>query len=319
MSSPRIALIGADPLRLAATDLPIIPIARDLSNLARITEAALVVEALSEQPEHLPVKEAVLQELDAVAPITTIIATQRGPWLLTDLAAPLQHPERLIGFHSPVPHSPLVELLGHGASDPLRIERLWTWLQTRSYVPLAVADAPGGLVHRVAVPYFNEAARLVAEGYDLPTVEAAAQAAFGTATGPFAVMNAWGLPYVRRLAETLGTALGAFYGLAAPIEAQGDTPWHLEPGKPREEPAITARLWGVILHVALEMVSEHVTSPRDLDTGLCAALGWQLGPFAEIQARGPVHTARLAAATQARYRLWAPAAQETMVHRVHLD
>jgi hypothetical protein len=60
------------------------------------------------------------------------------------------------------------------------------------------------------------------------------------------------------------------------------------------------------------MISEHVTSPRDIDVGASLVLGWERGPFAEMHARGPLETARLCTPVQTRYRLWAPAALRTM-------
>jgi len=85
-------------------------------------------------------------------------------------------------------------------------------------VPVVVRDAPGFLVNRILMLYFNEALRLLSEGV---TIEAADRAMldFGMPMGPFALMDEIGLDTGQHAAGVLEGAFGKRIGAATPVLA----------------------------------------------------------------------------------------------------
>jgi enoyl-CoA hydratase/3-hydroxyacyl-CoA dehydrogenase len=213
-------------------------------------------------------------------------------------------------YFYPPARNRLVEVVPHRRTDARAVSLAWAWQERLGLLPIRAMDTPGFVVNRFFLPWLNEAVRLHEEGLSIATVEWAAKRAFGTPLGPFALMNATSVPMLYQATRSLGAALGAFYGPAVRLEAQAltDAPWRFE-GDPDESRAeiVARRLWGVTLHVALELVSEGVASPKDIDQGACVGLRWPTGPFEKMALLGPIETQALTSAVEGLYGLWEPA------------
>src|SRR5699024_2775213 len=72
-------------------------------------EADFVIEAVFEE---ISVKKQVFAELEEIISPEAILATNTSSLSVTEMAADLKHPERVIGFHffNPVAVMPLVEI-----------------------------------------------------------------------------------------------------------------------------------------------------------------------------------------------------------------
>src|SRR4051794_20569498 len=69
---------------------------RGTDDLADLSASRVVVEAVS---EDLGVKRAVLTALEAVVSPDVVLATNTSGLRVTDIAAPLVHPERVVAMH----------------------------------------------------------------------------------------------------------------------------------------------------------------------------------------------------------------------------
>lgn len=86
-----------------------------------VADAEFIQESVPERPE---LKQAVLAEIEAAAPATTIIGSSTSGILPTTLQANMEHPERLVVGHpyNPVYLLPVVEVVGGEQTDPQAIE-----------------------------------------------------------------------------------------------------------------------------------------------------------------------------------------------------
>ncbi|NOY13986.1 MAG: hypothetical protein GXP51_10040, partial [Deltaproteobacteria bacterium] len=144
------------------------------------------------------------------------------------------------------------------------------------------------------VPWLNEAARLYEEGYgSIAFIDQVACEVFGVGMGPFALMNATGVPIAMHAAAGLAGELGPFYApaniLCQQVESKQD--WnaeatdHLNDGSDQAE-VVTRRLVGASLGVAAQMVAEGVIDATSTDLGARTGLRWPIGPFELLEKLG---------------------------------
>ncbi len=263
-----------------------------------LAAADLAIEAVFEDQA---VKADVFRRLDEACRPDAILATNTSSFAVADLARATRRPGRVLGLHffyHPAKNR-LVEVVPHPATDRAALARAWTFQERTGKTPIASADAPGFVVNRYFVPWLNEAARILEAGLArVPTVEAAAKAAFGSGMGPFELMNVTGIPIALHSAATLGRKLGAFYEPAPALARQVESgkPWDLagEPEDAAKIEAVRDRLLGVVFLVAGELLDENVARPEDVDLGARVGLRWRLGPLELANEVGPTRAAELA-------------------------
>ncbi|MDF1798237.1 MAG: 3-hydroxyacyl-CoA dehydrogenase NAD-binding domain-containing protein [Planctomycetota bacterium] len=268
----------------------------------------LVVEAVA---EVLEVKHAVFRELAELMPADAILATNTSSLSVTEIAAGVPNPERVVGMHffNPVRRMPLVEIVrGRHTSDEVvaRVARLALDL---GKTPVVVEDVPGFLVNRLLAPYLDEAVCLLEEGATPERVDRAMKA-FGMPMGPFELLDEVGLD----IAGHAGASMERGYGermtanaFLAPLVANGDLGkktgngiYRYERkrgGRPRSiglnprlpaasstraiamtVPEITDRLILAMVNEGARAMSEGVMrSPRELD--LATIFGMGFAPF----------------------------------------
>jgi 3-hydroxybutyryl-CoA dehydrogenase len=135
------------------------------ADLARVADSDLVIEAVF---EDLDVKTRLWRELDRLAPLGAIFASNTSSIAIHRLAAAVApaRRERFVGMHffSPVPVMPLIELIrGPDTNDATEtaIRDLATALGKQVIVS---ADRPGFIVNRILMPFLGEAMRAYEEG-----------------------------------------------------------------------------------------------------------------------------------------------------------
>jgi enoyl-CoA hydratase/3-hydroxyacyl-CoA dehydrogenase len=138
-------------------------------------------------------------------------------------------------------------------------------------------------VNRFFVPWLNEAARMLGEGMaNIRTIDEAARETFHIGMGPFALMNATGIPIAYHSTSALAQALGAFHAPAGALTQQFEANelWDLA-GEVNEDvkAEVGERLLGVVLGVAAQLVDEGVATAEDTDRGALVGLRWARGPF----------------------------------------
>jgi 3-hydroxybutyryl-CoA dehydrogenase len=157
--------------------------------LAELAPCGLVVEAIVEDPA---VKRDLFAELEALLDPDAILASNTSSLSITELAAGLSRPGRVVGMHffNPVPVMKLVEVVHGLASDADAVDTVLTTARAWGKRSVRVASTPGFIVNRVARPYYAEALRLLQEGAaDPATLDAVYRDAGGFRMGPFELMD----------------------------------------------------------------------------------------------------------------------------------
>lgn len=130
---------------------------------AFLTACDLIMEGVPEQKEA---KQQIFSWLDQYIPQHCIVASTTSTFLVTDIAAMLSAPERVINAHwlNPAYLMPLVELSRTEQTSEQVISRLKTFLQAIGKVPVMCNAKAGYIVPRIQALAMNEAARMVEEG-----------------------------------------------------------------------------------------------------------------------------------------------------------
>lgn len=153
---------------------------KTLSNVITFTSIAegvkdvdLVVEAATENTD---LKLKIFKDLDANTEAKTILATNTSSISITQIAAAVSNPERVIGMHfmNPVPIMKLVEIIrGYNTSDEIT-NTIMELSKKLNKVPVEVNDYPGFVANRILMPMINEAIETLYNGvagvYEIDTV-----------------------------------------------------------------------------------------------------------------------------------------------------
>ncbi len=121
-----------------------------------IVGADLVIEAAT---ENLDLKLRIFRKLNEFCSHNTIFATNTSSISITQIAAVVTHPERVIGMHfmNPVPMMPLVEVIrGYNTSDEVT-EFIMNLSKKLGKAAVEVHDYPGFVANRILMPMINEA------------------------------------------------------------------------------------------------------------------------------------------------------------------
>jgi 3-hydroxybutyryl-CoA dehydrogenase len=159
----------------------------DLKNLDLVIEAAT---------ENQPIKEKILKQLDDTCAASTIIATNTSSLSVTQLAAKISDPSRVIGMHffNPVPMMALVEIIRGLQTSDATHEAIYNLSKRLGKEPITVKNSPGFVVNRILVPMINEAFFVLAEGLaTAEDIDAGMKLGCNQPIGPLALADLIGL------------------------------------------------------------------------------------------------------------------------------
>ena len=149
--------------------------------------------------ENLAVKQDYFQQLDALCPPSTILATNTSAISVTEIAEKSVHKERIIGTHfwNPAYLIPLVEVINTKYAAPAVIEEMCAIFKNAGKMPVVVKkDVPGFLANRMQHALFREAISIVENGIaDPEDVDNAIKYGFGMrlgVSGPMEVIDRGG-------------------------------------------------------------------------------------------------------------------------------
>ena len=149
----------------------------------------LVIEAVSERRE---VKQELLATVVEVIGDDVVVATNTSALSVTDLAAGIPRPERVVGLHffNPAPVMTVVEVVHALQTDPGLPVRLEEFVLDLGKTPVHVKDRPGFLVNHLFMPYINDVIR----EYDnelasAEDIDAAIELGLGYKMGPLALVD----------------------------------------------------------------------------------------------------------------------------------
>jgi enoyl-CoA hydratase/3-hydroxyacyl-CoA dehydrogenase len=252
------------------------------TELADLADCDLIIEVIF---EDMKTKQKLFKELDSICHEDTIFASNTSSLSIAEMAAVTNRPEKVVGLHYFYPSviNQLLEVIATEQTLPEVIDTLVVYARSTGKVPIVVKDAPGFAVNRYFVPWLNEAVRILDEGLaSIPTIDEAARETFRIGMGPFALMNATGIPIAYHSTNSLAQTLGEFYSPAKGLAAQykADEVWDLE-GDVDEaaKGMIGNRLLGVVFGIAAKLVEESVAAMDDTNRGALVGLRWSRGPF----------------------------------------
>src|SRR5512139_1060319 len=143
---------------------------RGTLNWADFADCDFVIEAVFEE---MAVKQQVFAEAEGVVPETCILASNTSSLSITEMAARLRRPERVVGFHffNPVAVLPLVEIIRGDKTNAPTLSTAFSIAKTLNKTGILVKDAPAFLVNRILTKMMVDCLELVDEGADFQAVD----------------------------------------------------------------------------------------------------------------------------------------------------
>lgn len=173
------------------------------SDLSELSDCEFVIEAA---PERLDIKLDIFRALEEVVGAGCVLATNTSSLSISELAAALSNPGRLVGLHffNPAPVMKLVEVVAGDASTPEAIATARAVGEAMGKHVIAAADVPGFIVNRCNRPYSLEALRLLQSRVaTVEQIDSIMRLAGGFRMGPFELMDLIGLDTNHAVAEQL--------------------------------------------------------------------------------------------------------------------
>lgn len=171
-----------------------------------LKDADLVIEAVF---EDRAVKKAVIAQVEAVIPETTVFASNTSTLPITGLAENSKRPDQFIGVHffSPVEKMMLTEvILGKSTGDRALAVAL-DYVAAIKKTPVVVNDTRGFFVNRCVFRYIHEAYDMLIEGVPAAMIENAAKMA-GMPVGPLSLNDEVAIDLSQKILKATVADLG---------------------------------------------------------------------------------------------------------------
>jgi 3-hydroxybutyryl-CoA dehydrogenase len=166
-------------------------------------ECDIVIEAVF---EDLRVKHALLSQLHAVCPPSTLFASNTSTLSITEIAAGSGRDERVVGMHFCLPAQlmKLVEMSPGIRTTEETFDAAWAFCKALGQTPVKTRDNPGFILNYFLVPFNNDAIRLVETGVAQPRdIDLAIKRGLGYPMGPLELLDLVGLDTHLLVAEAL--------------------------------------------------------------------------------------------------------------------
>lgn len=139
-----------------------------ISYTTSIAEAVKDAQFIQENgPERLPVKQSILAEIEAAAPVDAIYASSSSGLLISDVTANAAHPERCVGGHpyNPPHLIPLVEITYSDKTDQSNVQLAKAFYQSIGKEAVVLnRECPGYIANRLQLAVYREMIDLVMRG-----------------------------------------------------------------------------------------------------------------------------------------------------------
>jgi 3-hydroxyacyl-CoA dehydrogenase len=253
-------------------------------------DADFVIEAVFEE---LSVKQKVFAEVEAVVRPDCVLATNTSSLSVSAMAAELEHPERVVGFHffNPVVVLPLVEIVRAQATDDPSLATAFAVGKQLKKSCVLVKDAPAFVVNRLLTRFLGEITNAVDEGTPVEVAERAPEP-LGLPMSPFLLLQLVGPPIALHVAETLHEAFPDRYAVSPKLRSlveSGKTGLYrpdftLDPevvavlsggDRPSTTDQVRQRaLEGLAQEIRLMLDEQVVAAPDDIDLCMILGAGW---------------------------------------------
>lgn len=178
------------------------------SDYESIGNCQLAIETIHEDLED---KKALLSQLDQLLAPTVPIVVNTSTLSITELAAKLDYPERVLGMHFlyPVPTTRVVEVVRGQVTSNEAFEIARHFARVLGKVPIEVFESPGFVTTRVVLALVNEAMYVVMEGVaSAAEVDLAMKLGYDFRMGPLEWADRVGLHKILNWLQHLFTETG---------------------------------------------------------------------------------------------------------------
>ncbi|TWD56005.1 3-hydroxyacyl-CoA dehydrogenase [Arthrobacter sp. AG367] len=259
-------------------------------------DADFVIEAVFEE---LHIKKQVFAELEGIVAPECILATNTSSLSVTEMAADLQHPERLVGFHffNPVAVMPLLEIVRAPRTDDAVLATAFELAKALKKNGVLVKDAAAFVVNRILLRLMGEVTAAFDEGTPAEVADAALRP-MGLPMTPFTLLAMVGLPVAQHVQESLNAAFGDRFPVSDNLKKLIDNNvkalWETAPDGSRTIPQSTLELLSFgsspstaeqVLHRVQDALAEEiglmldegvVAGPEDIDLCMILGAGWPM-------------------------------------------
>jgi 3-hydroxyacyl-CoA dehydrogenase/enoyl-CoA hydratase/carnithine racemase len=261
---------------------------------AAFADADFVIEAVFEE---LSVKQQVFAEVEEYVSAECVLATNTSSLSITEMAAKLRHPERVVGFHffNPVAVLPLLEIVRGARTDDETLATAFAVSKQLRKSSVLVKDAPAFVVNRLLTRFLGEVVASVDEGTPFEVADRALEP-LGLPMSPLVLLQLVGPAVALHVAETMHGAFGDRFGVSENmrkfVEAGKTAVWTWDDkGNQSVDPEVAA-LWQQGDHPlsetkvrdrALDALAEEirlmldegvVAEAQDIDLCLLLGAGW---------------------------------------------
>ncbi|HEX5402128.1 MAG TPA: 3-hydroxyacyl-CoA dehydrogenase NAD-binding domain-containing protein [Pseudonocardiaceae bacterium] len=261
---------------------------------AAFADADFVIEAVFEE---LSVKQQVFAEVEDHVSAECVLATNTSSLSITDMAAKLQHPERVVGFHffNPVAVLPLLEIVRGEQTDDATLATAFAISKELRKSSVLVKDAPAFVVNRLLTRFLGEVVASVDEGTPFEVADRALEP-LGLPMSPLVLLQLVGPAVALHVAETMHTAFPDRFGVSDNmrrfVEAGKTAVWTWDAqGKQSVDPEV-AELWqqdsqpldadqvreralaALAQEIRLMLDDGVVAEAQDIDLCLLLGAGW---------------------------------------------
>jgi 3-hydroxyacyl-CoA dehydrogenase/enoyl-CoA hydratase/carnithine racemase len=253
-----------------------------------------VIEAVFEE---ISIKKQVFGDLEKHVADSCVLATNTSSLSVAEMAADLDHPERLVGFHffNPVAVMPLVEVVRGPATDEDTLATAVEVAKTLKKNAVLVKDATGFVVNRLLLRLMAEIFATVDEGTPVAVADAALRP-LGLPMPPYVLLQLVGPAVTLHVVENLHAAFGDRFPLSANLRAlvasgrPGIYDWTAD-GEPYvsdetaalfeigDQPSTAEQvrdraLAALASEIGLMLAEEVVAAPMDIDLCMILGAGW---------------------------------------------
>jgi 3-hydroxyacyl-CoA dehydrogenase/enoyl-CoA hydratase/carnithine racemase len=257
-------------------------------------DADFVLEAVFEE---MKVKQQVFSEIEALVESTCVLATNTSSLSVSEMAAGLQQPERLVGFHffNPVAVLPLVEVVRTEQTADSSLATAFAIGKALKKSCVLVDDAPAFVVNRILTRLIGEVTKAADEGTRLEVADRAL-GPLGLPMSPFVLLQLVGPAVALHVAETLHDAFPDRFGVSENLRRivaagrSGVWSWD-DQGRPyvddetnglfeqgdvalAEEEVRERALTAVAQEIRLMLDEGVVAEPQEVDLCLLLGAGW---------------------------------------------
>jgi 3-hydroxybutyryl-CoA dehydrogenase len=304
------------------------------SQLGDLSGCDLLIEAA---PEKLELKRDLFAGLAAALGPEPVLATNTSSLRVSEIAAGVPHPERLIGMHffNPPALMKLVEIVAAERSSERALAAATEVAERMGRTPIRAKDSPGFVANRLARPFTLESLRMLGDGLaDVATIDRAVRLGGGFRMGPFELLDLIGLDVNLEIARSffaqggeverwrpnpiqeklvaegrLGRKSGrGYHDYDAGHEPEPDP--HLGIDAPTLDPEqlakidsaaeeVLSRLFAQIANETAFALEEGIASPPDMETAMELGFNWPVGPLKLAKLIGPGRATELLERLQA--------------------